>query len=108
MQTRRNRANGRTVLNVADLATPAPPGTAPTSTRAEPRASVQALAVAGLVALTVLAYARFLGTGFAATDSLPLVETSRASSLADVALQFTRPVMAGTRFVLGEVVYRPF
>ncbi|MDQ6672487.1 MAG: hypothetical protein M3069_17385 [Chloroflexota bacterium] len=61
-----------------------------------------------LIGLTIAAYARFLSTGFAATDSLPLIETSRLQSLADVGLQFTRPVMAGTRFALGEVVYRPF
>src|SRR6266516_7267724 len=52
------------------------------------------LAGAGLVGLTVLAYARFLSVGFAATDSLPLIETSRFSSV-DGALQlFTRPVMS--------------
>lgn len=66
------------------------------------------VAVAVLGALTIAAYARFVSAGFAATDSLPLVETSRISNLADVGLLFTRPVMAGTSFALGEVVYRPF
>lgn len=66
------------------------------------------VAAAILIGLTLAAYARFLSTGFAATDSLPLIETSRLHSLADVGLQFTRPLMAGTRFALGEVVYRPF
>jgi hypothetical protein len=61
-----------------------------------------------VVVLTLVAYARFLVTGFGGTDSLPLIETSRFSSLQDAALLFTRPVMAGTRFVGGEVVYRPF
>jgi hypothetical protein len=65
-------------------------------------------AIAILVVLTVAAYAPFVNTGFAATDSLPLVETSRIGALADVARLFTTPVMAGTRFALGEVVYRPF
>ena len=40
-----------------------------------------------LIGLTIAAYARFQSTGFAATDSLPLIETSRFNSLADVALQ---------------------
>lgn len=66
------------------------------------------LATVGLVLLTLLAYARFLDTGFAATDSLPLVESSRLSSLRDVGLTFSRPLMADTTFALGEVVYRPF
>ncbi|MGI9149869.1 MAG: hypothetical protein ACR2IK_25550, partial [Chloroflexota bacterium] len=66
------------------------------------------LAVAVLVALTIAAYARFVSAGFAATDSLPLIETSRIQSLSDAGLLFSRPVMAGTRFALGEVVYRPF
>lgn len=66
------------------------------------------MTAAVLVMLTIGAYGRFLSTGFAATDSLPLVETSRFSSLSDAALQFTRPLMAGTRFALGEIVYRPF
>src|SRR5438445_12438991 len=61
-----------------------------------------------LIALAIAAYARFLSTGFAATDSLPLIETSRFNSLADVGALFTTPLMAGTRFALGEVVYRPF
>ena len=66
------------------------------------------VAAAVLIALTIAAYARFLSTGFAATDSLPLIETSRFDSLADVGGLFTKPLMAGTRFALGEVVYRPF
>jgi hypothetical protein len=62
----------------------------------------------GLFGLILLAYARFLDTGFAATDSLPLVETSRLTGVADAARLFGEPVMAGTRFVVGEIVYRPF
>src|SRR5438105_885344 len=71
-------------------------------------ASARFLTAALLVGLTLLAYGRFIQSGFGATDSLPLVETSRIQSLVDVPLQFTRPVMAGTSFALGEVVYRPF
>jgi len=63
---------------------------------------------AGLLLLTLLAYARFLDSGFAATDSLPLVETSRLNGLSDAVRLFSGPVMAGTTFALGEVVYRPF
>src|SRR5207302_4658068 len=66
------------------------------------------LTAAGLIALTAVAYARFLGTGFGATDSLPLIDTSRLGSLSDIYGLFTRPVMAGTRFAQAEVVYRPF
>jgi hypothetical protein len=71
-------------------------------------AVLEGLAAVGLLGLTLVAYAPFLGTGYAATDSLPLVETSRFTNLTEAALQFTRPVMAGTRFEPGEIVYRPF
>lgn len=57
--------------------------------------------------LTSVAYTQFLQTGFGATDSLPLVASSRMRSVADALQQFRQPVMAGTRFVQGEVVYRP-
>jgi len=66
-------------------------------------------AAAALIALTIAAYARFLSTRVSLPpDSLPLIETSRFNSLADVGALFTKPLMAGTRFALGEVVYRPF
>lgn len=58
--------------------------------------------------LTVAAYARFLSTGFAASDSLPLIENSRLGSLEAVPRLFTTPVLTGTTFVVDEVVYRPF
>jgi hypothetical protein len=51
---------------------------------------------------------RFVDSGFAATDSLPLVETSRVNALSDVGRLFSGPVMAGTTFAEGEIVYRPF
>jgi hypothetical protein len=66
------------------------------------------LAAAGLVGLTLLAYVPFLDTGFAGTDSLPLVVTSRFTSIGEAAQLFARPVMAGTRFEQGEIIYRPF
>jgi hypothetical protein len=61
-----------------------------------------------LLTVTLIVYARFLGTGFAATDSLPLIDTSRFRTPAEAGALFARPVMFGTRFTMGEVVYRPF
>jgi hypothetical protein len=66
------------------------------------------VAVAVLLGVTVLAYVRFLGIGFVATDSLPLIEASRLASLADAVDLFRKPLMAGTRFAEGEIVWRPF
>jgi hypothetical protein len=59
---------------------------------------------AAVLLVTAAVYAQFLDTGFAATDSLPLFETSRFHTLSEAAALFTRPVMAGTPFALGEVV----
>jgi len=71
-----------------------------------------AVATAALPAVLVLtvvaAFTRFLGVGFVGTDSLTLVETSRVGSWSDVGALFAQPVMAGTTFAQGEVVYRPF
>ncbi|HYW88916.1 MAG TPA: hypothetical protein VFB50_14165, partial [Chloroflexota bacterium] len=61
-----------------------------------------------VLATIILAYLPFLYTGFAATDSLTLIETSRFNNATEAVLLFTRPVMAGTSFAFGEVVYRPF
>src|SRR5262249_13403372 len=69
------------------------------------------LPLIGLIAvlcLTVMAYARFLGTGFAASDSLPLVESSRLTSPEAALRLFTSPGLARTTFPPNEVVYRPF
>ncbi|HET6315176.1 MAG TPA: hypothetical protein VFG86_01875, partial [Chloroflexota bacterium] len=62
----------------------------------------------GVFGLTLAAYTRYLDTGFAATDSLPLVESSRLTGIDDALRLFAGPVMAGTRFVVVEIVYRPF
>src|SRR5262245_54486996 len=51
-----------------------------------------------LVGLVLRAYLPFLDSGFAATDSLPLVETSRLNGLGDVARLFSARVMSGTTF----------
>ena len=80
----------------------------PPSVRKLPVPWVPGLAAVVLLGLILLAYVPFLDTGFAATDSLPLVETSRFSTFAEALRLFDGPVMAGTRFAVGEVVYRPF
>ena len=84
----------------------------PSTLRPKHRSRVDPLlpivAPAGLLCLTLLAYIRFLGIGFVATDSLPLIEASRLNSLADIAELFRKPLMAGTRFADIEIVYRPF
>jgi hypothetical protein len=66
-------------------------------TRASHHGVERAIATVGLLVVTLVAYERFLGIGFAGSDSLLLIETSRVSSLNDLVLQFTRPVMADTR-----------
>jgi hypothetical protein len=71
-------------------------------------AALPRLALVAVLATIVLAYVPFLYTGFAATDSLTLIETSRFNNAAEAVQLFTRPVMAGTSFAFGEVVYRPF
>jgi hypothetical protein len=70
--------------------------------------SKSGLAVVGLLGLTLVAYVRFLSIGFVATDSLPLIEASRLHGASDVVELFRKPLMAGTRFAEGEIVYRPF
>jgi hypothetical protein len=70
--------------------------------------ALPAAGLVGLVGLTLAAYVPFINTGFAATDSLPLIENSRLANLASIARLFTTPVMAGSAFTLGETVYRPF
>jgi hypothetical protein len=74
----------------------------------KPGSRSRAIATATLLLVTLLAQVRFLGTGFAASDTLPLIETSRLNTPGDAAALFTQPVMAGTRFALSEIVYRPF
>jgi hypothetical protein len=72
------------------------------------RSAAPALAIVAVLGLTLATYAQFLGTGFAATDSLPLIETSRLDGFDSVTRLFTTPVMAGSGFTVTEVVYRPF
>jgi hypothetical protein len=100
-------ASSRAVANSGDAParTWRRPGTSRSVWSASALPSVSLLA---LVGLSLIAYLPFLSTGFAATDSLPLIETSRISNLESVARLFTSPVMAGSAFTVGEVVYRPF
>jgi len=72
------------------------------------RSILPLLAPAGLLGLTLLAYVRFLGIGFVASDSLPLIDASRLTRVTDVVELFRKPVMAGTPFAAIETVYRPF
>jgi hypothetical protein len=79
----------------------------PLATLARQRSFSSAWAAAALTLLVVAAYLRFLGAGFAGTDSLPLIETSRVLSWSDFLQQLRQPVMAGTAFTSGELIYRP-
>ena len=60
-----------------------------------------------LCAVTLIAQIAYLDIGFVATDSLPLIDSSRITSFSDVVALFANPVLAGTSFVVTEVVYRP-
>src|SRR5262249_52280864 len=66
------------------------------------------LLLAGVLALTTVAFVRFTTVGFAGTDSLTLVQTSRLLGPSDVVHLATSPVMDRTSFAQGELVYRPF
>jgi hypothetical protein len=65
------------------------------------------LPVLGLIGLVLASYLPFIGTGFSGTDSLPLIETSRVLGWSDLLRQLEQPVMAGTSFTSGELIYRP-
>jgi hypothetical protein len=64
-------------------------------------------ALGAVLAVALVAFAPFLGTGFAGTDSVALVETSRVRSPSDLIGLVSRPVMDQTSFAEGELVYRP-
>ncbi len=66
------------------------------------------VSVASLLLLTLAVYLPFIRSGFAGTDSLPLIESTRLAGFGDAVRLFTSPVMAGTAFTDGELVYRPF
>lgn len=67
-----------------------------------------AAALLGMSAVLLIALERFVWTGFAGTDSLTLVETSRVRTWSDLVALVSSPVMAGTTFASAELVYRPF
>jgi hypothetical protein len=57
--------------------------------------------------VAVAAHAETAQYWFVATDTLPLIETSRVRTIADVAGLFAQPLMAGTDFVDTALFYRP-
>ncbi len=65
------------------------------------------LLIAALVTLTLLVYGPVLGQFFAGTDTFPLIETGRLSSMEDAARLLARPLMAGTGFTSIARYYRP-
>lgn len=58
-------------------------------------------------AIAIATHAETLQYWFVATDTLPLIETSRVQSPSGVAELFTQPLMAGTDFVETALFYRP-
>ncbi|MBV9543903.1 MAG: hypothetical protein JOY61_05960 [Chloroflexi bacterium] len=72
-----------------------------------PRRSASLLYPVALTLVVIASYVRFSNAGFAGTDSLPLIETSRVLSWSDLLQQLRQPVMAGTLFTSGELIYRP-
>jgi hypothetical protein len=66
------------------------------------------LPLAFVVVVAAFAFVRFTWTGWAGTDSLTLVETSRVGTWSDLLPLTARPVMDRTTFAQGELVYRPF
>jgi hypothetical protein len=101
----------RSPSGVSERSAAAPPNGTQRDSSGAPRpgdTTARAVALLAIAVLAIAPYVQFLGNGFVGSDSLPLIETSRLSGLADGMTAFTRPVMAGTSFVAGELVYRPF
>ena len=73
---------------------------------ASPRA-VAVTVAAVVTALSALAHVEVLGYWFTGTDTLTLIETSRARSLGEAAALFVRPLMAGSAFAESALFYRP-
>jgi hypothetical protein len=57
--------------------------------------------------VAVAAHAETAQYWFVATDTLPLIETSRVRTIADVVGLFAQPLMTGTDFVDTALFYRP-
>lgn len=57
--------------------------------------------------LGLLAHVESLGHWFTASDTLPLIETSRIASPQDLWIILTKPMLYGTSFVGGGLFYRP-
>jgi hypothetical protein len=60
-----------------------------------------------VVLLAVLAHAETLGHWFVASDTLPLIATSRVTDPTALAGLFTQPLMAGSDFTATALFYRP-
>jgi hypothetical protein len=60
-----------------------------------------------LGALVLAGYLRFLDAGWAGTDSLTLAVSNRVHSIGDAFGLLVIPVMPGTSFAEGELIYRP-
>lgn len=60
-----------------------------------------------VVLLAFLAHAETLGYWFVASDTLPLIETSRATDPAAFVSLFAQPLMAGSDFTATALFYRP-
>lgn len=62
---------------------------------------------AAVTVLSALAHVEVLGYWFTGTDTLTLIETSRARSLGEAAALFVRPLMYGSAFAENALFYRP-
>jgi hypothetical protein len=69
--------------------------------------AVVASAVLAASLVGILAHRESLGYWFTASDTVPMIESSRVTDAGDFAALFTQPMMAGTRFVEFALFYRP-
>ncbi len=93
---------------------PADPGSraraaviAPRGTAGPLRGGTVPLAIASIVACSLLTYRDTLGYWFTGTDTLTLIQTSRVGSLRDVVRLLSDPMMSGTSLVSQARFYRP-
>ncbi|WP_160135507.1 hypothetical protein [Halococcus salsus] len=57
--------------------------------------------------LAIFAHSKILQNWFVASDTLPLIQTSRVTNLSELVDIFTQPLMGGSDFVTGALFYRP-
>jgi hypothetical protein len=79
---------------------------APTNRRLG-RSVTTALAAGSAALVAVLAYYEILSYWFTGTDTIPLIETSRVSTLGGVLGIFAGPLMEGSAFTERALFYRP-